>query len=253
MKIANFSVDRPVAISMLIVAMLILGLVSLPKLAVDLYPEMNFPVAIVVTSYEGADPAEVEKIVTKPLESAVATTSNISEIQSHSTAGNSLIIVMFNWGTDMDDAAIEMREKIDMFRDVLPSDVGSPRVMKMDPNSAPIMLYTLSGAEPVKLTNLAEDTVQTRLERIKGVASVTVTGNREREFKVIVDRAKLESYGLTAGQVAQAIMSDNISGTAGTVDEGSSELSIRVQGEYTSAEDLKISRYPWGQGQVASI
>jgi len=247
-KIADFSVDRPVAISMFIVALVILGLVSLPKLAVDLFPEMNFPVAIVVTSYEGAAPAEVEKMVTKPLESAVGTAGNISEIQSVSTAGSSLIVVMFNWGTDIDDAAIELREKIDMFRDILPREVGSPSVMKMDPNSSPIMLYSLYGADPVKLTGLAEDTVKTGLERIEGVASVTILGNREREFKVIVDWAKLEAYGLTAGQLAQTIASDNITGTAGSLEEGKSELNIRVQGEYSSAKDLENIQVALGAG-----
>jgi len=135
-----------------------------------------------------------------------------------------------------------------MFRDALPGEVGSPRVMKMDPNSAPIMMYTLYGADPVKLTGLAEDTVKTRLERIKGVASVTITGSREREFKVVIDRAKLEVYGLTAGQVAQAIAADNITGTAGSVEEGKSELNIRVQGEYSSAEDLKNIQVSLGAG-----
>lgn len=250
MKIADFSVNRPIAISMLIVALVILGLVSLPKLAVDLYPEMNFPVAVVVTSYENADPAEVEKVVTKPLESAVGTVSNIKEIQSMSSAGNSLIVVMFNWGTDMDDATIEMREKIDMFREMLPGDVGSPRVMKMDPNSAPIMYYTLSGADSVKLTNLAEDTVKPKLERVKGIASVAITGAREREFKLVLDRAKMESYGLTAAQVAQAVSSSSLTGTAGSVEEGNNELSIRVIGDYNNAEDLASVQISLGAGSI---
>uniref|UniRef100_UPI00195B43CD efflux RND transporter permease subunit n=1 Tax=Desulforadius tongensis TaxID=1216062 RepID=UPI00195B43CD len=248
MKIADFSVDRPVAISMLIVAMVILGIVSLPKLAVDLYPDMELPVAVVVTAYEDADPAEVEKVVTKPLEAAVGTASNIKEIQSISSAGNSLIILLFEWGTDMDDAAIEVREKIDMFRDVLPSDVGSPRVMKMDPNNAPIMLYTLSGDDLVTLDKLAEDTVKPGMERIKGAASVLISGGKELEYKVILDRAKLESYGITAAQVAQAIMGDSITGTAGTVERGVNELSVRVLGEYNSGEDLAAIQIPLGPG-----
>ncbi|MBO8138016.1 MAG: efflux RND transporter permease subunit [Desulfotomaculum sp.] len=248
MKLADFSVDRPVAISMLIIALVILGLVSLPKLAVDLYPDMELPVAVVVTSYEDADPAEVEKIVTKPLEAAVGTASNITEIRSISSEGNSLIVLFFDWGTDMDEAAIEVREKIDMFRDMLPSNVGSPRVMKMDPNSAPIMLYTLSGDDLVTLNNIAEDTVKSRLERIKGVASVDIAGEKEYEYKVILDRAKLESYGITAGQVAQAVIGDNISGTGGTVEQGVNEMAVRIQGEYNTAEDLSTVQIPLGAG-----
>ncbi|MTI81153.1 MAG: efflux RND transporter permease subunit [Firmicutes bacterium] len=248
MKLANFSVDRPVAITMLIVAMVILGMVSLPKLAVDLYPDMELPVAVVVTSYEDADPAEVEKIVTKPLESAIGTTSNISEIQSVSSEGNSLIVMMFDWGTDMDDATIEAREKIDGFRDMLPSDVGSPRVMKMDPNSAPIMMYTLDGDDLVTLNNIAEDTVKSRFERINGIASVVITGAKEQEYKVILDRAKLESYGLTAGQVAQTIRSDSISGTMGAVERGNNELAVRLDSEYNTASDLSALQISLGPG-----
>ncbi|RYD06151.1 hypothetical protein N752_04490 [Desulforamulus aquiferis] len=96
------------------------GLFSLPRLAVDLYPEMELPIAVIVTSYEGAAPAEVEKIVTKPIESAVATTGNVQEINSRSQSGTSLVIVRFNWGTNMDNAAIELREKIDMVKAALP-------------------------------------------------------------------------------------------------------------------------------------
>ncbi|MDD4403020.1 MAG: efflux RND transporter permease subunit, partial [Desulfitobacteriaceae bacterium] len=99
MKIANFSIDRPLAISMLILAIVFLGLFSLPRLAIDLYPDMELPVAVIMTSYEGAAPAEVEKLLTKPIESAVATASNIKEIRSFSQNGSSLVIVIFNWGT----------------------------------------------------------------------------------------------------------------------------------------------------------
>lgn len=239
MKLADFSVDRPVAISMLIIALVFLGLFSLPRLAVDLYPDMELPIAVVVTSYDGAAPAEVEKLVTKPIESSVATTGNIKEIQSRSQNGNSLIIVQFNWGTNMDNAAIELREKIDYVRGILPDDAGSPRVMKLDPNQAPIISLSVTGTDVVKLKKIAEDTIQPRLERLDGVASVGVSGGKTREIKVILDPAKMEAYGLSVTQVMQALSSDNISGTAGLVDKGSNETAIRVVGEFNTLEELK--------------
>ncbi|ABO51453.1 acriflavin resistance protein [Desulforamulus reducens MI-1] len=242
MKLADISVDRPVAISMLIIALVFLGLFSLPRLAVDLYPDMELPIAVVVTNYEGAAPAEVEKLVTKPIESSVATTANIKEIRSRSQNGISLVIVQFNWGTNMDNAAIELREKIDYVKGALPSDVKSPRVMKLDPNQAPIISFSVTGTDVVKLKKIAEDTIQSRLERIDGVASVSISGGKTREIKVILDPAKMEAYGLGTNQVMQAIASDNITGTAGLVDKGSNETAIRVVGEYNTLEELKQVR-----------
>ncbi|AQS60223.1 efflux RND transporter permease subunit [Desulforamulus ferrireducens] len=255
MKIADVSVDRPVAISMLIIALVVLGLFSLPRLAVDLYPDMEIPVAIVSTSYEGAAPAEVEELVTKPLENAMATTENISEIRSMSQNGFSLVILQFNWGTNMDNATIDLREKIDFVKGMLPDDASSPRVMKLDPNQAPIMSFALTGADGdlVKLKRVAEDDIQPRLERIKGVGSVYITGGKTREIKVILDPAKMEAYGLSATQVMQAIASDNVNGTAGQVDKGSTETTIRLVGEYKSLDQLKQVRVSLANGNSIAL
>jgi HAE1 family hydrophobic/amphiphilic exporter-1 len=242
LKIADLSIERPLAISMLIIAIVLLGLFSLPRLAVDLFPDMELPVAVVITTYEGAAPAEVEKLVTKPIESAVSTVSNIDEIQSLSQNGSSLVIVMFNWGTDIDNSVNELRDKIEMVKGMLPSDAKSPMTIKMDPNSMPIIFFSVSGDDQVRLKKITEDTIKPRLERIEGVASVDVSGGKEREIKVKLDPAKTEAYGLNISQVIQALAGDNISGTAGSVESGSSEMSIRVLGEYTSLESIENVR-----------
>lgn len=239
MKIANFSVDRPVAISMLIVALVLVGVVALPKLRVDLYPDMNLPYVLITTEYEGASPAEVENLVTKPLESSLSTVSNVKEVISWSEPGVTRIVMSMNWGTDMDQAALDMRDKVDMVRGYLPSEVKTPRVLKLDPNSMPIMTFALSGSDLSEMKRVAEDIIQPRLERAEGVASVYVTGGKEKEIKVVLNQAKLQIYGLTAGQVAQTISSDNLTGTAGSVARGASDLDIRVIGEYKKAKDLE--------------
>lgn len=239
MKIANFSVDRPVAISMLIIAVVLLGMVSLPKLRVDLYPDMNLPYVLVSTQYEGASPEEVENMVTKPLESSLATVSNLDEIVSWSEPGASMIGIALEWDTDMDQAALDIREKVDMMKGALPSDVKTPQVFKMDPNSMPILSFSLSGSDLSEMKRVAEDVIRPQMERISGVASVNVTGGRDKEIKVILDSAKLQAYGLTAGQVAQAIGSDNITGTAGSVMRGTNDLSVRILGEYENVQDLE--------------
>ena len=239
MKIASFSVDRPVAITMLIVALVLVGIVALPRLRVDLYPEMNLPVALVTADYEGASPAEVENLVTRPLESALATVGNVKEIISWSEPGVARVVLRLDWGSDMDQATLDMRDKVDMVRGYLPSEVKTPRVLKLDPNSFPIMTFALSGSDLSEMKRVAEDIIQPRLERVEGVASANVSGGREKEIKVVLNQAKLQAYGLTTGQVSQAIASDNLTGTAGSVVRGSSDLDIRVIGEYKQARDLE--------------
>jgi HAE1 family hydrophobic/amphiphilic exporter-1 len=239
LKIAEFSVRRPVAISMLIVALILLGVVALPRLRVDLYPDMNLPFVLVSAEYEGASPAEVEKLLTKPMEGVLASANNVKDIISWSEHGVSRIGIQLEWGVDMDQAALDIRDKIDIIRGYLPSDVKTPQVLKMDPNSMPIMSLTLSGSDLSEMKRVAEDVVQPKLERTEGVASAYVTGGREKEIKVVLDQNKLQSYGLTAGQVSQAISADNLSGTAGSVVRGQSDLDVRVVGEYRKAKDLE--------------
>lgn len=239
MKIANFSVDRPVAITMLIVALVLVGVVSLPRLRVDLYPDMNLPFVLVTADYEGASPAEMENLVTRPLESVLSTVNNVQEVFSWSEPGVTRVGVRLDWGTDMDQAALDIRDKVDMIRGYLPSEVKTPRVLKMDPNSMPIISFTLSGSDLSEMKRLAEDVIKPRLERADGVASVYVTGGREKEIKVVLNQTRLQAYGLTVGQVAQAIGSENLAGTAGTVARGTGDLDIRVIGEYKRARDLE--------------
>ncbi|HBV97180.1 MAG: multidrug ABC transporter [Peptococcaceae bacterium BICA1-7] len=242
MKISDFSINRPLAISMFIIAMVLVGLFSLPRLNVDLYPDMEIPVAVITTSYEGADPAEVEKTITRTIESAVSTVSNITEIQSISSYGNSLVVVQFNWGTNVDNAVNDLREKLDMAKGMLPKDAQTPRTMKLDPNAQAIISFSVEGADVIKLKKIAEDTIKPRLERIEGVASVSVSGGKEREIKVKLSQARMESYGLSISQVSQALAGDNVSGSAGVIDKGSSEISLRVSGEYNKIEDIKNIR-----------
>lgn len=242
MKLTDVSIERPLAITMLILALIVLGLFALPRLAVDLFPDMELPVAAIVTSYEGAAPAEVEKLVTKPIESSVATVSNVTDITSISQFGRSMVIVMFNWGTSVDNSVNDLRDKVELIKGTLPSDAGSPMTLKMDPNTMPIIMLSVEGNDLVRLKTVAEDTIKPRLERINGVASASISGGKEREIKVQLDRAKMESYSLSVTQVTQNIAGDNIAGSAGTVDSGSSEMSIRVLGEYNTPESLKNIR-----------
>lgn len=251
LNISEFSIKRPVTVIMLTLALLIFGIVSLPRLAIDLMPDLEFPVAVVVTSYEGASPSEVEKLVTKPIESAVGTVADIDSMSSVSMQGASQVIVMFNWGTDLDQATLDMREKVDQIKGLLPEDAGSPRVMRFDPNSQPIMYYSLTGQEDVnKLKDMAEDLIQSRLERIDGVAAVGIEGGRDRVVDVTIDPAKLAAYGLTIEQVQQAISSSNLSASTGAVQEGDTKLNIRVEGEFADVGKIGLTPISVGSSTI---
>ncbi|GAX92032.1 efflux RND transporter permease subunit [Effusibacillus lacus] len=239
MKLAEFSVRKPVSIAMLIIAIVIFGVVSLPKLSVDLYPELNLPVAVVATSYPGATPTEVEKLVTKPIEEVIGTVSNVKEIRSVSIGEASQVIVQFDWGTDMDQAALDMREKVDLIEGRLPEDSNSPRVIKLDPNAMPVLTMSLSGEQDVvKLKNLADTIIKPRLERVEGVAAVSVTGGKDREIQVVLDPNKLNAYSLTVDQVQQALRGENISGSGGLIYEGSQLIRIQINGEYETVNQI---------------
>ena len=239
MKLPNFAVKRPVTIAMIVCMVLLLGGVSLSRLAIDLYPEINLPVAIVNTTYSGAGPQEVEEMVTKPLEEILGTVSNVDQLTSETAEGSSMVAVWFNWGTDLDFATLQMREKIDFIKPMMPDDVSDPMVMQMDPAMMPILQLGLSGGKDlIDLKRIAEDKVTARLERIEGVASVYLTGGKTREIKVAVDPVKLQQYGLSLGQITQTLRTENINMSAGRVVDGKREFFARTLGEYDQVSDI---------------
>ncbi|MFT9847703.1 efflux RND transporter permease subunit [Aneurinibacillus sp. REN35] len=249
MKIAEWSVKKPVTIAMLIIAVVLFGIISLPKLKVDLYPELNIPVAVVATSYDGAAPEEVENLISKPVESAIGTVSNIKSIRSISINGASQVIAEFNWGTDMDQAALDMREKVDLMRGSLPDSAGSPRVIKIDPNSMPILSLAVSGPmDIVELNKVAEDLIQPRIERVDGVASLSIAGGKTREIQLTINPDAMNTYGLTVDQITQSLNARNLAGTAGSVTEGQRNISIKVTGEFDSPQDIGATPITLPQG-----
>ncbi len=240
MKLHELSIKRPVTILMCVFIVLLLGFVSLSKIPIDLMPNIEFPIAIVSTSYSGVGPQEVESIVTNTIENAIASVGNVKSIQSQSSEGNSLVIVEFNSGTDMDFAALEMREKIDMVKNFFPDEVSAPIVMKMDPSMMPILnLSVTNGLDDAELKNFVEDKIQPRLERLDGVASISVSGGNTREIKVNVDPDKLSGYGLSTSQIIQSLQTENLNQPGGTVEYGDKKLLVRSTGEFKSLNDIK--------------
>src|SRR5690606_33995651 len=202
MSLPSRSVDRPVAVSMLFTAVVFLGLISFRRLPIDLLPDIAYPKLVVYTTYANVAPAEVERFITQRIESQVSAVPGVERVESVSREGVSLVTLRFAWGTDMDFAALNVREKLDNLRDVLPEQASRPVVLRTDPTSDPIMALSVAGSRDLwALKELAESVFKRRLEQIDGVAQAAVTGGLEREVHVEVDPARLESFGLTIGDI----------------------------------------------------
>lgn len=239
---------------MIVLMVIILGVVSLAGLPIDLFPEIEIPVTIVSTSYSGAGPQEIENLITKRIEGAVATVGNIDKISSISAQGQSIVIAQFDFGTDMNFAALEMREKVDLVKGALPDDATQPIVIKMDPNAMPIIQISLSNnGDLAGLQALAEDEIQQRFERLEGVASVSIDGGLVDEIRITVDPWKLSDYGLSIDQLSQVLVSNNMNLPGGTVKNGVQELTIRVKGEFNSIDEIKNLPISLNSGAIISL
>ena len=239
MKISNLSIKRPVTVIMITLIVILIGVVSLLNLSVDLYPEINVPVAIVSTSYSGAGPQEIENLVTRPLEGALATVSGLEDVMSQSSEGNSLVILQFDFGTDMESAALEMREKVDMVKGFLPDDASTPRVFKIDPNAMPIMTLSVNSDGTLDETQIiVEDKILSRLERIDGIASVNTSGGLSKEVVVEIDQLALNTYNLSFNQLKSILISENLNLPSGVIERGDKSIPLRIVGEFESIEEI---------------
>jgi len=241
MFLPKFAVRRPVMVSMIFLIFIILGVISFALLPIDLFPDIDLPMVMVVAGYEGAGPSEIENMVAKPMENALAATKNLKNIYSYSLEEACVVIAEFEWGSDMDVAAADVREKVDMIRAILPEGVESPSVIKFDPSMMPIMFLGVSGEgrTPAELRYYAEEIIQPRIERLDGVAASFPIGGLEREIKVEVDRARLEALGFSVNQVIAAIRASNLDLPAGHLKFGQKDFLVRTTGQFTSPSQLE--------------
>lgn len=241
MNLPKFSVRKPITTTMIILIMVIFGLLSFSRLGVDLLPDIEFPTISVATSYTGVMPQDIEETITKPVEDAVATVDGVKSINSTSQEGLSLVMIEFETGVNVDFAAQDVRDKISMIEKTLPSDAQTPTVVKTDLGAMPVLIYGVVSEKMgvLELSENLEDNIKDRLERLEGVASVTIQGGGEREVQVRIEKTKLELYGLTQASIVSALGVNNINNSGGFIEEGAQEFSIRTVGEYQNIEDLK--------------
>ncbi|WP_175615280.1 efflux RND transporter permease subunit [Piscibacillus halophilus] len=253
MRLVNTSIKRPVGVTMIVLAILALGFVSFKNLSVDLYPDIDLPVAVVATNYEGAAPQEVEELVTKPIESSVATIEGVDTIQAQSQPGNSLVVLMFSTDTNLDNALLNVREKVDQITGMLPDGAGDPNVLRFDPQQMPVMWVGLTGDDKATLQNLAETEVQPLFERQQGVGSVGIEGGVTEEVSVELDQQRLNQFGLSSQQVLEAIQGSNRSMSAGVISRGTQELQIRILGEYESLDEIRETLIQTPQDELIEL
>ena len=239
MSLPRFATKRPVAIAMLFLAIVLLGAISLSRLPIDLLLDISYPRLVVYTSYPDVAPAEVERLVTERIEADAAAVPGVEQITSVSRKGVSLVTLRFAWGTDMDFALLNTRERMDDLRGLLPETASRPRLLRVDPESDPVMVLSVTGPTDLWETKeLAEAVVRRRLEQLDGVARAAVTGGLDREIEVRVDPELLRAYGITPADVAQALASANVSAPGGTILQGRYRYPLRTVGEFRTVQEI---------------
>jgi len=238
MAIVDLSIRRPVTVLVMAMAAVVFGVVAFRQLAVNLLPDITYPSLTVRTELEGTAPVEIESLLTEPVENAVGVVNNVVRVTSSSRADVSEVTLEFAWGTDMDFAALDVRERLDTI--VLPADAERPVLLRYDPQLDPILRIALTGSEDLgRLRFTAEEDVRRALERLDGVAAVVVSGGLEEEIQVELDERRLAALGLTGEGVAARLAAENVDVAGGTLRDGRTEYLVRTVNRALRSSDLE--------------
>ncbi|MDJ0910282.1 MAG: efflux RND transporter permease subunit [Woeseiaceae bacterium] len=242
-RLIEIATHRRVTIMMFMVAILLFGSVSLSRLNLNLLPDISYPTLTIRTELTGAAPVEVENLITKPVEEAVGVIRNVRLVRSVSRSGQSDVTLEFLWGTDMDIAAVEVREKLDIL--MLPLEADRPLLLRFDPSSEPMMRLALryddastSEAELKALRRLAEDRIKNTLEAVEGTAAVKVSGGLEDEIQIRVDQQRLSQLGISIEEIAARIRAENVNLSGGRLEEGDQRFLVRTLNEFQSVDEF---------------
>ncbi|MBE1300709.1 MAG: MMPL family transporter [Alteromonadaceae bacterium] len=261
MNIIDIAVRRPVTVWMFTFAIVLFGMVSLSRLSLNLLPELSYPTLTIRTDYVGAAPGEVEQLVSKPIEETIGVVKGVRKVKSTSKAGQSDVIMEFEWGTEMDLASLEVREKLDVLQ--LPLDVSKPLLLRFNPSLDPIMRFGLGGAAPEtdeqstqantaeaslvsldvegmkRLRTYAEEQIKRKLESVEGVASVKVGGGLENEIQVLINQEKTSQLNITIDEIVQRLQAENVNTSGGRVEDGSQEYLVRTLNQFQTLDDMR--------------
>ncbi len=236
-RIFTVTTKRPIAILMIVVAVVVFGWVSYTRLPVNLMPDISYPSLTVRTEYEGASPYEVESAVSIPIEQALGVLDNLESLSSVSKAGISDVMLEFSWNTDMNRAVQDVRESLDQL--FLPDETERPLILRYDPSLDPVMILNLSGKEDMSLLrDLADNIIKRKLEAVPGIAAVKVKGGLERQIKVEVDENKLSGLSLNINDISSRLVQENINVAGGNLKEGATEYIVRTLSEFRSIDEI---------------
>lgn len=249
MFLSDASLRRPVAMSTIILTLLVIGAFSYVRLGLDFLPRVDFPYVTVTTVYPGAGPRETEQLISEIIEDAVSEIDGIKHVRSTSMENVSQVLIEFEMGTDVDFAAMDVREKVDLVRSDLPDDAEAPIILKFDVNAQPIMNLALAGDRPLnELYDLADEDIKDQLTKIPGLASVELVGGERREIQVLVDQERLAAQRLTIHDIVAAFAEENIDLPSGHITEERREYSVRMDGKFRSLDEMRLVdlRTPFG-------
>jgi len=247
MNLIDVAVKRPVTVWMFTLAVLLFGFVALGRLSINLLPELSYPTLTIRTDYVGAAPSEVEQLVSKPIEEAVGVVKGVRKVISASKAEQSDVVLEFEWGTEMDLASLEVREKLDVI--FLPLDVKRPLLLRFNPSLDPILRFGLgltstsngeiNVATMKRLRNYAEEDIKRALESVEGVASVRVGGGLENEIHVLIDQQRTGQLNIPLQEITQRLEAENVNASGGRVEDGSQEYLVRTINQFESLDDMR--------------
>ena len=252
--LAQLCVRRPVFATMLILALVVVGIFSYFSLGVDLYPKVDIPTVQVIVANPGASPEEIETEISKKIEDAVNTISQVDEVRSVSSEGQSQVIITFLLSKNGDVAAQEVQNKVNLIVNDLPQTAKQPVVQKFDPDAAPILRVAVSAPRSLRdVTLIADKQIKRSLENAKGVGDVTIVGGAKREIHVLVDPGKLRAYDLTVTDVFNALRAQNLELPGGSLNAGAQEFTVRTTGRVAEAAQFNQVAIAKRNGYVVKV
>ena len=252
-SMTKFALRRPVSTVLLIITLLFFGMQSLFSTKLELTPEMEMPMMVVATVYPGASPEDCNDLITKEIEEAVSSLSNIDTVAAQSMENVSIVMIQYEYGTDMDTAYIDLKKSIDGIKADLPEDAQESMIMELDINAAPVISMVVESETTENLYNFVNSNIVPELEKIGSVGSVSLAGGRESYIRIELMQEQMETYGLDISTVASIVGAADHTVPAGTVNLGNQSLSVSAGNEYTSAEMLETIPIPLATGDVIHL
>jgi HAE1 family hydrophobic/amphiphilic exporter-1 len=254
MWLTRLAINRRVTIAMIILGIMVLGLVGYSRMPWDRFPKVDLPYLFVTVPYPGAGPEEVEQGVVKPVEDQVSIVNRVKKVTSTCQEGVGTVSIEFEYGTNLDAAASDVRDAVDRAKALFPTDAKEPQLLKLDVSSLPVMTIGMTGQrDPRELYRLIDDKVKPVLGQISGVASVTITGGAQREIQIRVDKQRLDAVGMSLAQLSSYLTASNLKLPAGDLKEGLRDYTVRMMGEFQNMDEIRALEVPTPRGGIVRL